>query len=126
MDEDDPAPRVLKVGRLYEEEIPAAPLPVPLSREDLDEMEHEVRLSPLRPHEEPESVTSVLPGHADPFLDGPGITTDMRESGRHIPLDFFTAHKQGLLGPGEEVDLSKEGRWVDNRTKTGRRRARSR
>ena len=121
MEEDNLAPRVLTVGRLYEEEIPAAPLVAPLSREDLQEMEHEVQLAPLLPHEEMESMGLILPGEADPVLDEPAISTDMRETARQVPLDFFSAHKGGLLGPGDEVDLSKDGRKAEEKKKSSRR-----
>jgi len=50
----------------------------------------------------------------------------MKETGRQVPLDFFAARKTGLIGPGEEVDLSKDGLRVDDRKKAGHRRGRAR
>jgi hypothetical protein len=101
---ENPPARVLKVGRLFEEEKNVVrTLHDTPTREEAEEQARPVLLPPLREDELPISPDIPLNAKPDEALDDPAITDAMKSSDDFISKAFLKLHKGKLLRPWDDI-----------------------
>jgi hypothetical protein len=106
-DRENPPARVLKAGRLFEEEKDVVRIlhDTP-TQEELEDKARPALMPPLREDELPVPPEIPLNAQPDETLDDPAITDAMKSSDDYISKVFLKLHKETLLRPWDEIDLS--------------------
>ena len=104
VDQEYPPARVLKVGRLFEEEKNVVrTLHDTPTREEAEEQARPVLMPPLREDELPIPPDIPLNAKPDEALDDPAITDAMKSSDDFISKAFLKLHKGKLLRPWDDI-----------------------
>ncbi|MFA5331016.1 MAG: hypothetical protein WC342_01430 [Methanoregula sp.] len=107
--EDNPFPQVVKVDRLFPEEIDAvaddtAPL-ASYELAELDEPATKVEMPPLQPGEDPNAPAEKMEGRAEPG-DEAAMSKSMKNADEQVTLSFFKKGKNKVRHPWDGPDLS--------------------
>lgn len=107
MEVDDPFPRPVTFRHLFAEEKPGEAADLgPATAEEERELARPVRMPPLTEREEENPPAIRLKAPPDPALDDPAITEQMKRADDVVSRKFIHDHKDRLLRPWDEVDLS--------------------
>jgi len=108
VDRENPPARVLKAGRLFEEEKDVVrTLHDSPTRDEAEEEARVLLMPPMREDELPIPPDMPLNAQPDEALDDPAITDAMKTSDDYVPKVFLKLHKEKLLRPWDDIDLSK-------------------